>query len=241
MDTRLSGYAARAVIGLSGIDLSDFERQQFLSYNDFFTRRILPSRRPIATEDGTLISPCDGKLISYPVTEKSLFYVKHSAYSLKSLTKSQKIEEMFRGGTLLVVRLTVDDYHRYCYFADGVKSKNVHIPGVFHSVNPVALFNVLVFKENTREYCIIKTPEFKRVLMMEVGALLVGKIHNHHGAGRVVKGMEKGYFEFGGSSIVLCFEKGRLDLDRDIWENSRAGVETLVRMGERIGKAAAKG
>ena len=73
---------------------------------------------------------------------------------------------------------------------------------------------------------------------MEVGALLVGRIRNHHGACAVRKGMEKGYFEFGGSTIVLGLERGRAAVDADILANSREGLETLVRLGDRVGVAA---
>ena len=73
--------------------------------------------------------------------------------------------------------------------------------------------------------------------MMEVGALLVGKIVNHHGAGRVRRGEEKGFFQFGGSSVVLCLEQGRVDISPDILENSACGAETVVKMGEVTGLA----
>ena len=71
--------------------------------------------------------------------------------------------------------------------------------------------------------------------MMEVGALLVGRIVNHHQAARVSRGQEKGYFQFGGSTVVLLLEKDKVTLDADILENSAANIETVVRMGEKIG------
>ena len=71
--------------------------------------------------------------------------------------------------------------------------------------------------------------------MMEVGALLVGRIVNHHEEAHVTRGQEKGYFQFGGSTVVLLLEEGAVKLDDDILENSRMHIETVVRMGERIG------
>ena len=50
------------------------------------------------------------------------------------------------------------------------------------------------------------------------------------------KGDEKGYFEFGGSTVVLLLQNGKVRLDADLVENSENGYETIVRMGERIGK-----
>ena len=85
---------------------------------------------------------------------------------------------VFEGGMLWMYRLCVDDYHRYIYPVDAKKSRNVHIPGIFHTVNPIANDHYPIYKENTREYCLLKTEKFDTLLMMEVGALLVGKIEN---------------------------------------------------------------
>jgi len=130
-----------------------------------------------------------------------------------------------------------DDYHRYCYIDSGKKSRNYRIKGVLHTVNPIAHESVHVFKENTREYSVLFSENFGKILLMEVGALLVGKIVNYHDEAYVKRGEEKGRFEFGGSTIIVCLEKGRAVIDKDIMENSLNGIETLVKMGEKIGVA----
>ena len=61
----------------------------------------------------------------------------------------------------------------------GRRSHERTINGVFHTVQPIALEHCPVYKENTRKYCIIKTNEFGTILMMEVGAMMVGRITNH--------------------------------------------------------------
>ena len=79
--------------------------------------------------------------------------------------------------------------------------------------------------------------------MMEVGALMVGKIVNHHtGYTRleVERGQEKGYFAFGGSTIVLLFMPGVLNVDPAILKASGLGEETRVRMGQKIGESRIK-
>ena len=111
----------------------------------------------------------------------------------------------------------------------------MRIPGVLHTVRPVATGKVPVYAENARQYSLLKTENFGVVLMMEVGAMLVGRIVNLHGPAEVRKGQEKGYFEFGGSTVILCFQRGTLTVNDRIWADSRAGRETPVRMGERIG------
>ena len=72
---------------------------------------------------------------------------------------------------------------------------------------------------------------------MEVGALLVGKSVNHQGAASVRGGQEKGYFQFGGSTVVLLLKKDTAVIDSDILENSQNGIETVVKFGEKIGAA----
>ena len=134
----------------------------------------------------------------------------------------------------MLFRLTVDDYHHYLYPLSGIESTRVVIPGVFHTVNPYAAGIRPIYRENTREYTCTET-EFGTLLQMEVGALLVGRISNHKGSGPVQRGTEKGMFEFGGSTVVLMLEPGRLTPDEDILRNSSVGEETIVKMGERIG------
>ena len=60
------------------------------------------------------------------------------------------------------------------WIMDG-REKNHKIPGVLHTVNPVANDFMPIFKENAREYTIISTENFGKVTQIEVGALLVGK------------------------------------------------------------------
>ena len=112
----------------------------------------------------------------------------------------------------------------------------MRIPGVLHTVRPVATGTVPVYAENAREYSLLKTENFGVVLMMEVGAMLVGRIVNLHGEAEVRKGQEKGYFEFGGSTVILVFEKDKVTLAEDILKNNEDGFETAVKMGEVIGK-----
>ena len=163
--------------------------------------------------------------------------IKDTLYTLERLLKNKKLAERYLGGYAVILRLTVDDYHHYCYVADGEKSPDVKIPGVFHTVNPAANDVCQIYHENTREYCLLKTEQFGTIAMMEVGAMMVGKITNlKPGACEVKKGEEKGYFEFGGSTIVLLLQHGKVRLDSDLIENSENGYETIVRMGERIGK-----
>ena len=106
----------------------------------------------------------------------------------------------------------------------------------FHTVNPAAKDVCQIYHENTRVLP-VKNRAVWNHCYDEVGAMMVGKITNlKPGACEVKKGEEKGYFEFGGSTIVLLLQHGKVRLDSDLIENSENGYETIVRMGERIGK-----
>lgn len=235
MDSPFSGILIKPFIRKYRIDMEDYEDRKYSSYNDFFTRRIRQGKRVIDRHPKHLISPCDGKLSVYNINRDSRFIIKNTPYTLRSLLRSKRLADYYQNGTLLLFRLSVDDYHRYCYIDDGIKSGNHRIKGVFHTVNPLANDVLPIYKENTREFCFLKSDNFGRVLIMEVGAMLVGRIVNYHDKATVRRGEEKGRFEFGGSTIIVCLEKGRAQIDKDILSNSKEGLETVVKMGEKIG------
>ena len=214
------------------IDLFDYEDREYRSFNDFFTRRIKPGRRLV--EDAPLVSPSDGRVRAYELTQSRTFVVKNSVYSVESLIRDRKLAQRFTGGTALIIRLCPEDYHRYIYPVSGVKSKDRRISGFLHTVNPVIDRHIPVYKENTREYCLIRTETLGDVLQMEVGAMMVGKITNlNKGSARVEKGQEKGTFEFGGSTIILLLRQG-VQVREDLLANTKEGYETLVRQGENL-------
>lgn len=235
LNSRFSKIFIKPFVKNNKIVLSDYVKESFDSYNDFFCREIKSEKRPFESDEGILPSPCDGKLTVCKVDEEAHFQIKGGDYTAVSLLKNEAMAEKYFGGTLLLIRLSVDDYHRYCYVANGEKGENFRIPGKYHTVNPAAAEKCRIYKENTREYSVLSTELFGDILMMEVGAMMVGRIVNRHGAVYVHRGEEKGHFEFGGSTVILMFEKDKLSVDGDILKNTADGYETVVKMGERIG------
>lgn len=219
------------------IRMSDFEKKRYHSYNDFFTRKIKASKRPVDPDPKGLISPCDSHLSVYPIDASSVFSIKDSCYRVSDLLGNDPCSLRFDGGYCLIFRLAVTDYHRYCYPDSGTFGASGSIPGEYHTVQPIALEHTNIYKRNTREYTILHTDHFGMLAQVEVGALLVGRIVNHPAKGSFQKGSEKGYFEFGGSTIVLLVQKDQVIIDEELLENTRRGKETLVRFGERIGTA----
>ena len=237
LDSGLSKHLVKGFVKKNGIDLSEYEKDVFSSFNDCFTRKIKEGKRPFDEDPSALCSPCDGLLSVYDITGDAVIPVKQSAYSVSRLLGGCDDAERFENGVCAVIRLCVDNYHRYAYPDGGTKGENHFIKGRLHTVRPVALERYPVFTENCREWTILHTDNFGDVAMIEVGAMLVGKIKNHLGAGEFRRGDEKGMFLYGGSTVVLLFEKDKAKLERRFYDATAKGEETPVRMGERIGSA----
>ena len=221
-----------------GIDLTDYAEEDYSCFNDFFCRRIRPERRPLPADPADLMAPCDGLLSAYRITDGMVLPIKQSRYSVSDLLGMDAAARRFRDGVCLVFRLCVDNYHRYCYVDNGQKGPNVFLPGVLHTVRPIALESVPVFVRNCREYTIMETAHFGTVAQIEVGALLVGRIDNREGEASILRGEEKGRFLYGGSTVVLLLEKDRVSFDEALFNATANGIETPVVMGQVLGRAA---
>lgn len=235
LDAGVSRLLIKLFVRKNHIDVREFDLSGVRSFNDFFCRPLKPGRRPVDMEKNHLIAPCDGLLSVYPIRKDTVFPVKQVPYTLLQLLRSPRLAEAFEGGYCFVYRLCVQHYHRYCYVDSGRKSASVCIPGVFHTVRPVALETVPVFARNAREYVMIRSAAFGPVLQMEVGAMLVGKICNHREES-AVRGREKGMFKYGGSTIVVLTGKDAVEADPDLLRASSRGEETPVRMGQTVGR-----
>lgn len=241
LDGKLSRRKIKKYVKKHGIDMSCFVDEQYKSFNAFFTRRVKPELRPIDFDPSALISPCDGKLSAYEIGEGLKFNVKGFDYTVDTLLKNTELAKEFDGGLCLVFRLAVTDYHRYHFFDGGSASGNTFIKGRLHTVQPAALCKRRVFTENCREYTVLDTDNFSRAVMVEVGAMMVGRIVNEVKSGRFERGEQKGMFEFGGSTVILLLKKNVAKIDDEFFVNTRAGAETVVKFGEKIGEKTGEG
>lgn len=237
MSSSLSRPLIRRFVKKNGINLADYEDVRYRSFNDCFTRKIKAEKRPIPMEADLFVSPCDARLSVYPIREDSVFHIKGSDYSVKGLLGgNEALTEKYAGGICLVFRLCVHHYHRYVYFDGGKKGKNTFLPGKLHTVRPIALESFPVFVQNCREYTVMETENFGTATQIEVGAMLVGKIQNHHAEHTFSRGEEKGMFLYGGSTVVLLLEKDTAVIDSRFFEATEKDEETEVKMGEILGK-----
>lgn len=234
MNSSLSKGQISSFIEKNHIDLSLYEDKDYKSYNDFFTRKIKDGVRTIDQDQDAFIAPCDSKLTVYSITDSLQLKIKNSVYTLEDLLMSPYLADQYKGGLCLVFRLTVDDYHHYHYIDNGTAEKEHFIKGIFHTVNPIASEYYPIYKTNSRAYTVLHTEHFDDIVQMEVGAMMVGKITNLQKKS-FVRGEEKGYFEFGGSTVILLVKKDIINIDEDILKHSSNEDEVRVLMGERIG------
>lgn len=233
MNSSLSKFMMKNKIKEYNIDMSLYEDREYKCYNDFFTRKL--KKIDFDNNKNSFISPCDSKLMILDLNDDTLFNVKGSTYRFKEIINDE-ITNKFTNGYALIFRLDVNDYHRYCYIDNGTRSDFKFIKGELHTVQPIVYDKVKVFHRNSREWCVLHTENFDDVVMVEVGALLVGKISNNKEIKEFSKGDEKGYFSFGGSTIILFVKENIVSFDEDILNNSKLGKETIVHCGEKIGK-----
>jgi phosphatidylserine decarboxylase len=239
-DTNISSKKIKDFIKVFDIDMSMYSKNynEYSSFNEFFIRSLKAGARIIDKNSNILISPCDGKISAYEnINLNEIVQIKGFTYSLKELLQDDKICNLYNEGTCLIFRLCPTDYHRFHFIDSGVCDHTTKIKGHYYSVNPVALKNInKLFCQNKREWSVFHSENFEDVIYMEVGATCVGSIIQSYKANsRIMKGAEKGYFKFGGSTVILFFKKNIVNIHNDLLTQTQLGFETSVLMGEKIG------
>ena len=223
-----------------GVETSEFlyPPEFFTSFNDFFIRKLTRESRPFAGGKDVAILPADGRYLVYPDVEKADgFVVKGKKFSLEELLQDEKLAKTYAKGSMVIARLCPTDYHRFHFPCSCLPSSPKRIEGDLHSVNPLALRKKIeILSQNKREITELQTSNFGKVLFIEVGATFVGSIHHTFSPNEAyAKGDEKGYFSFGGSSLILLFEPGRIQFDQDLIEASAGKLEVKALMGQSLG------
>jgi phosphatidylserine decarboxylase len=238
--TRWSARNVAPFIQTYGIDTSEFVETSFDSFNDFFIRKLRNEKRPIVLDPMYAALPADGRYLVFPnLKNVEKFYIKGAPFNLASFLNNDPYARRYADGSMVIARLCPTDYHRFHFVADGIASKARPIRGDLYSVNPIALHKKLsVFWENKREVTELETELFGKILYVEIGATCVGTIHQTYTPEKkVYKGDEKGYFSFGGSCLVILFEKDRIVFDRDLVTHTEQGFETKAYFGQSLGMA----
>lgn len=239
---RWSRRKIRSFASRLGVDLDELPRpiDSFESFNDFIIREIDLSRRPIDPDPKVCVAPADGRVLVYPVIDAdSSFIIKRATFTLRTLLRNEELANDYSGGSLLVSRLYLNDYHHFHFPSDGTPHETISIPGKYFAGSPYSEKKLLpLYAENHRMVTLLQSDHFGQVAMIEVGAFTIGSIQQRYQPGtRVRKGDHKGFFELGGSIVILLFEKGAIRFDDDLCKNTSSGIETYIRLGESIGRA----
>lgn len=224
---------------IPGCDPSEAEYpvEHYNSFNDFFARRLKAGARVVDHNENVLVSPADGRIsVHENLLPSTPIPVKGAKRSINELCGTVLPEKPF---TVAVVRLAPVDYHRYHYPCDckncGEAKK---ISGKYHSVNPIAFAKAPdLFVENTRVVTCLESKLFGKFYFIDVGAFGVGSIVNTSDSHEHQKFDEKGFFKFGGSTVILIMDAEKVRFDADLVKNSANNLETLIKAGEQIGKA----
>ena len=237
---RFSRRQIKGFVRDNGIDMSEIQtpRGGFQSFNDFFVRRLKPGVRPIDPDPNALIAPADSRLKVFKLHTDTILNIKGVSLTLPQLLGAPSVSKQFANGICLQFRLAPCDYHRFGAIENGVQGPIQRIGGRLYSVSPLALRHMpAIWGQNHRHWCIIETKPLGPVLQIEVGATGVGSIVQHQPAGGYcTRGQEKGYFQMGGSTLLVIVQHGRVQVDDDILRFSKKNIETLVKYGEAVGR-----
>lgn len=209
--------------------------EEFKNFNEFFYRALKPEARPCSAPDNPkiIVSPADCRSVVFDqISQATQIWVKGREFNLKRLLGDAYPQDAARyeDGALGIFRLAPQDYHRFHIPVDGILGKPVTIAGEYYTVNPMAIRSSLdVYGENVRVVVPIDSVKHGRVMVICVGAMMVGSTVITRSAGEEVRRAEElGYFKFGGSTVLLLFEPGKMQFDDDLADNSSTALETLV-------------
>jgi phosphatidylserine decarboxylase len=226
-----SGWSKKKIEKLvRDYDMGEIQ-SEYASFNDFITRK---EARGFEGQAHVFIAPADSCMIARTIEKGVVFSIKGRNYLLSRFLGDEQKALAYEGGLCLIFRLRVYDYHRFCFVDDGIIQSEKQISGFLDSVNTNQTGR-FTLSSNSRRISHLRLANFGDIVFAEVGAMLVGRIVHTYSGASFHKGDEKGYFEFGGSSIVILIKKGVVKVDDDILAYSAKGIETKVEYGERIG------
>ncbi|KAL3422974.1 phosphatidylserine decarboxylase [Phlyctema vagabunda] len=243
-DDPASAAEIQKFVAFHQLDMSEvlLPMEQFKNFNEFFYRALKPDARPCSAPDNPriIVSPADCRSVVFNKMDiaKSI-WVKGREFSVERLLGNAYPEDAKRytNGALGIFRLAPQDYHRFHIPVDGVMGEPKLIEGEYYTVNPMAIRSALdVYGENVRVVIPIDSVAHGRVMVICIGAMMVGSTVITRKTGENVKRAEElGYFKFGGSTILVLFEENRMKFDDDLVDNSNGALETLIRVGMSIG------
>lgn len=218
------------------VDIKD-KKLSYKNFNEFFIRKFLPGKRPFLSADNRMPAFSEARYFGHEsMNDEVELPVKGVYLRPNDLLGNERYENVFKGGPFLIARLCPVDYHRYHYPDQGKTIDSYSVHGEYHSVNPMALkAKQDIFIQNERRVSILETKNFGKLAYIEVGAICVGKIVQSFDEEKEFKrGDEKGYFLFGGSTVIVLGERGMWKPSHDIISNTQEGLETYIHLGDEV-------
>ncbi|OQD68788.1 hypothetical protein PENDEC_c031G01567 [Penicillium decumbens] len=247
--TMASKQQIKAFVEFYKIKMEDFQPSDISAYptfEDFFVRAHKPGSRPIYAEDdpSSAVVVADSRVVVYETVQQSKkLWIKGYDFSITNLVMDNRLGAQFDDGAVASFRLSPQDYHRYHSPVTGKIKLFRSIPGDYYQVDPVALqSDIDILDRNARDYVVVETEHLGDVLFVAIGATDVGSVKIHDRwqmlGNEIRKGEELGYFQFGGSSIIVAFQKGRILFDEDLLSLSKEAIAMDVEVGMSLGRAA---
>lgn len=219
MDTTESAQEIESFIKNSKNNIEDYYKgpSGWLTYNQFLARQVKPGKRPVdeRCNDEVIVSPTDSKFLGeWTLEDDSTITVKGDTYDMKDLLAGSSYAKKFKGGLFTHLYLSVNDYHRYHTPVGGKVVETKIIPGrtwtnEIKKLTGATTVDDIGFQFNqTRGYIILKTETIGFVAVMPVGMGFVSSVNITADEGaKLAKGEEFGFFGYGGSDIIMLFEK----------------------------------
>ena len=243
LDTPASAAGIESFASLPAYNENDFVvgPSGWHTFNQFFAREIRPGKRPVAAprDDTVIVSPADAVFMgSWPVAEDSTITVKGAQWRVSELLDGSPFADAFANGTYTHSFLRITDYHRYHVPVGGVVKEVRNVQGrVFLDVvrqpdGSLGAANGDTYQFNQeRGLVVIESPTLGLVGLVPVGMTVISSVNLTPEVGAELrKGDQFGYFQFGGSDIVILFQ------DKNVTLEAEVGQKYL--QGQRIGYVA---
>ena len=248
LPSRLRPLVYRAFARAVGANLYECERdlREYESLGDFFTRGLVQGARTIDPDPNAVVSPCDGVVAALGTAkEGALVQAKGRNYRLADLVADDDFAALLEDGAYTTIYLSPRDYHRVHTPVNARIESYDYLPGYLWPVNPrLANRRDQLLARNERVVIRLNSPEVGHVAVVMVGAAGVGNIRLTRGPDSaelratgerhrveldltVKRGDELGAFRLG-STVVMVFERGRVELAGEVGQ--------AVQFGQRIGR-----